>query len=619
MTDRTALRTACAGDDLANAQGVLAAFLDANPGTAAGQFAANQAKRMAARLGLPESRIAILSSFTIHPLAPHLAAAEFLAGRRLAFLSVPYEQWHGALAGPGPLDDFAPTLAILLLHLEDAAPLLARRHLAAAAELDGEVERLVEAIAEAVAAFRHRSPAPLALSTFIAAERGVERYFDRREEPSRQGRIDALNARVGAIARAHPNLYVLDYAETVADHGRNAWFDPAKGHHVGTALSAAALPHFAAEVSGFLSALERPRRKVLAVDFDDTLWGGVVGEEGADGIAVAGDYPGNAFNDFQAFLANLRASGVALAALSKNNLADAEEVFATHTRMPLGWDDFAARRIDWNDKPANLRAVAAELALGSDSMVFADNSAMECDLMRAFAPEAGVVQLDGAPSLFPRAVLAPGWFYAAALTEEDRGRAASYAAERARGSAAESTDTSGFLAALGLELTLRPPREGEIERVAQLFGKTNQFNLTTRRHSVADVLAMGAAPGTRLRIARLADRYGDYGLVGVTVTVPREPGAWEIESFLMSCRILGRGVEGALLADIDEAARAAGIRRLIGRYLPTAKNGMVARFYPDRGFEAAAGEEGAFARDLSSAPPLAFPAHTTIIKETERR
>ncbi|MDP6515418.1 MAG: HAD-IIIC family phosphatase, partial [Alphaproteobacteria bacterium] len=459
MSERQRVIDTCDGGDLVVAQQAVADFLAANDGTAATAFAANRAAEMAARLGLRENRLAILASFTIDPLEPHLALREFLAGRRLHFTTIAYEQWYGALTGSGAAATIDADVVFLLLHLEDVAPLLGRRHLAASTELDAEADRLIGAIDEAIRAFRARCTAPLVLFTFVAAERGVERYFDRRLEPSRQRRIDELNARLSELAATGTNVFVLDYAQTVTDFGRRGWFDRVKGHHVKASVAARALPALASELSDFLTALSEPRKKVVVVDLDNTLWDGIVGEDGPDGIAAAGDYPGNAFADFQAFLANLRATGVMLAVASRNNRADAEEAFRRNPDMPLKWEDFSAHRIDWADKAANLRALAEELNVGADSILFVDDSPLECDLVRTYAPEVTVVHAAGSPSEFPERVLAAGGLYAVALTDEDRRRATSYRAQRTRAALVTATDTQGFLAELGLRLTLRPPDE----------------------------------------------------------------------------------------------------------------------------------------------------------------
>ncbi len=618
MNWRDELRSCCASSDLAGAQKAAAALLEEEPGTAATVFAARQTALLAERLEMPEHRVAILSSFTADLLEPALAVSEFLAGRRLAFQSISYGQWYVALAEEGPLDEFRPDAIILLLHLEDVAPLLAHRHLSAGAELAGESDRLINALGDALGKFRERTATPIFLSTFIAAARGIERHFDRRTKPSRQGAIDSLNARIGELSAGNPGVYVFDYAGCVTDAGRSQWFDPVKAHHVGMAVAAPMLPRLAHEVSEALTALREPRRKLVAVDLDNTLWQGIVGEDGPEGIAVGGDYPGNAFSDFQAFLANLRASGVALVVVSKNNLADAEEAFQQLPNMPLKWQDFTAHRVNWLDKSLNLRDIADTLSLGTGSFVFADDSPLECDLVRSCLPEVTVIHLDGAPSLFAQKMLAVGGLHAVALTEEDRGRVESYAADRVRTELAGSSTPEEFLGSLDLTLTVRPPRDGEIERIAQLFGKTNQFNLTTKRYDVATIENLRSDPTARLLIARLRDRYGDYGLIGAAVTIGRDALTREIDSLIFSCRALGRRAEDALLGEVEKDTRAEGVRLLIGRYLPTKKNTQVAEFYPDHGYLANRCKgDGVFEKDLDNAPPLSTCGHITILRDSD--
>ena len=615
MTARDDVREYCAGDDLGLAQQAISALLHEEPGTAATEFAANQAVKLAERLVLPESRIAILSSFTIDMVEAHLRIREFLAGRCLAFTSIPYDQWYLTLKSGGELIAVNPQAVFLLLHLEDAAPLLARRHLAAAGDLADEAERLIGAIAEAIYGFRKRSAAPVVLCTFIAADRGIERYFDRRVEPSRQGAIDNLNHRLSELAREQQNVYVFDYAQSVTDFGRLNWFDRVKAHHVMAPVASRALPYLAEELSGFFGALVETRRKVLAVDLDGTFWGGIVGEDGIDGIALGGDYPGNAYHDFQAFLKNLRASGIALAVVSKNDSADAEAVFAANPGMPVQWQDFASHRVNWEDKAYNVRAVAAELNVGIDAITFADDSRFECGLMHAEAPEVRVICLDGPPSLFPEKVLSEAGIYCASLTDEDRIRADGYTAEHARrAQPSQPGKKADFLKSLGLKLLIARPRPGEIERVAQLFGKTNQFNLTTKRYTVGDVVELLDNSTAQILVAKLSDRYGDYGLIGVIVTFDKDDGGREIDSLLLSCRALGRGVEEAVLADLEDKARSAERTRLIGRYIPTPKNGLVADFYSRLGFSADVGD-GLFVRDLARTQPLPLPDHIELIEQ----
>jgi len=614
MTLRKDLRLAASASDPVHLRQAVKALLEDSPGTATTEFAAKQIAELCQRIQVPEIRLAVLSSFTIDTLEPHLRVHEFLAGRQLVFNSVPYHQWYGALSSPSELCDFAPSAIFLLLHLEDVAPILAKRHLANPSQVSQEVDQLAAAIRSAVESFRQDSGAPIVLCTFIAAERGVERFFDRREAYGRQAAIDDLNARLTLIARDYPNIYVFDYAQAVADFGRLSWFDAVKDHHVKAPVASKALPALAQEVSAFLHALVTPRSKVLAVDADNTLWGGIVGEDGVEELALGGEYPGNAFVDFQSFLSNLRGAGIALALVSKNNENDVVEVFEANPSLPLRWADFACHYVNWQDKPVNLSRVAADINVGLDTVTFADDNPFECDLVCAQRPEAAVIHLDGPARLFPRKILNQGNFYSVALTTEDKVRAEGFSAERARKEQMKSVgDKDQFLQSLQLKLSFSPPRESELERVAQLMHKTNQFNLTTKRYGVPELLDLFGDDSAELRVARLSDRYGDYGIIGVSVSKACGGEAREIDSLLLSCRVLGRDVEHALLSILETGAREAGARYLVGRYVATAKNKLVSDLYSKYGFVMSE-EEGVYQKDLKEIESLEIPSHIEIVE-----
>lgn len=608
---RDKVRDACTGDNLALAQAVVRDLIENERTTVAAIFAYRQVSQMAERLALPSRRLAILASFTIDPIVPHLGLQRFLAGERIEFGFWPYQQWYLALAQAGELDNFDPDAVLVLHHLEDTAPFLAHRHLAERQRLEEERTTFISGVDSAIRGFRARSAKPVILNTLIPARSGIERHFDRKVSPSRSAEVEKYNAGIAAITARHVSVFVFDYAALVSDHGRLNWFDTMKNHLNKTAISGSVMPALAAELSSFLSTLFSVRRKVVALDLDNTLWGGIVGEDGAHGLAVNGDYPGNSFEAFQSFLANLRASGLLLAAISKNNHEDAEEAFEKNQLMPLRWEDFSAHKINWNDKVANLKAAAAEIDVGIDSFVFADDNPIETDLVRKYLPEVDVVTLAGSPSLFVEKLLAVGGLDAVALTPEDFARAQTYTAEADRREyRGEATDISSFLSGLGLRLVLGPPTPDQIERVAQLFAKTNQFNLTTKRYDGNEVAAMLADRNTELFISELSDRFGNYGLIGVAVLRHREAET-EIDSLLLSCRALGRNVEDGLLAFLEQQARSRGAERLMGLYSPTAKNGQVADLYPRFGF-VRSDQDGRYLRNLVTSPPLPFPSNIII-------
>ena len=603
---RDRLAAACKKGDFEIAQAAVRELLAGEAKTAMTEYAFRHCDRLAEQRDMTERRIALLPSFTLQPLASHLGLRAFLHGWRAQTEFWPYDQWDRVLSEPKKLNAFEPDVVILMLHLEDVIPTLARQHLAEKDRLEKDIALFLSRLSDAIAAFRKHSAAPVVLNSIIPMSRGIERHFDRRVKPGRQEYVDGINHRLGDFARSTNGVFLFDYAAAVTETGRRAWHDPVKDHHTRTAITPVGLAALANELTQFLNALFGIRRKVVAVDLDNTLWGGIVGEDGVGGLALSGDYPGNAYHDFQAFLANLRASGTALAIISKNNPEDAREVFEANPDMPVSWDHFASRQIGWQDKAAGLKSAAKEINVSLDSFIFVDDSPVECELVRTYLPEVTVVEAAGPPSLLPGKILEAGGLDAVALTEEDLIRTDSYQSDRERRDfQVKATDVKMFLEELGQELDLRAPREDEFERVAQLCGKTNQFNLTTKRYQLSDVAAMAAAPDVLLRVGRLRDRFGDNGLILVLI-LRTGAESWEIDTFLMSCRVLGRNVEQAVLSYGEGLARNEGVKTMIGRYLLTKKNGQVADLYSRFGFEATE-EEGVFVRDLANSQPILWP------------
>jgi FkbH-like protein len=615
-TLKEAFRQACANGDYVDVRQTLDDYLPHRTGVATVEFIATQLARASDSLDLPGSKIAVLSSFTSATLEPHLRIHEFQAGFDLKFLSIPYQQWHGALTTGDELDDFQGDFLLLALHLEDVAPILAHRHLAASDQIEIESELLIAAIAESLSAFRQRSSARVIVCNFIDAERGVEKHFDRTADISKHANIENLNLKLAELTRHHADVFLFDYAQAVADFGRLNWFDIVKGHQFGTVLTTNAQFHLARELVEFIDCIRTPRAKVLVADLDNTLWGGIVGEDGPAGISYSGDFPGNAFDEFQSFLANLRASGIALALASKNNLDDVLEVFQDNTDIRLAWDDFTAARIDWNGKPENIAAIAAEINVGENALTFIDDSPFECSYVETELPDVRVINLSGPASGFRRQVLEKGRFHTAVLTHEDAGRAQGYQAERKRKSAEDvAGDTDSFLASLALSLEYGEPTQSELDRVVQLFGKTNQFNLTTKRNTRADIQRYLDDPLAGVRVAKLEDRFGHYGLIGVVVTLDDGQKNRRIDSFLLSCRALGRSVENAVLAAVDLESRGDGVSSLTGVYTATKKNAQVAEFYARNGFAATNLPEN-FVRILQDQEALPMPKHIKFISRS---
>ena len=333
--------------------------------------------------------------------------------------------------------------------------------------------------------------------------------------------------------------------------------------------------------------LQRQRgaaKKCLVVDCDNTLWGGIIGEDGLAGIALGEDFPGSAFRDFQQQLLTLRSRGVMLAICSKNNEQDVWDVFERHDGMVLKREHFVTHRINWQDKAANIESISKELNIGLDSFVFVDDSPLEIDFVRSTLPAVTCIQVPSDVARFPASFNAFRLFDRERISEEDRVRSEMMLQETWRKGLASSLSAEDFTKSLKLSIDLFEVKAEHVTRVTQLINKTNQFNLTTQRRTAAEVAKLCNTPGVKLLAWRVADRFGDYGLVGVLILL-NAANLIDIDTYLMSCRVLGRGVENAVFAAIAEYARGQNVTKLRGQYVPTQKNSLVADLYRDHGFK----------------------------------
>jgi FkbH-like protein len=324
---------------------------------------------------------------------------------------------------------------------------------------------------------------------------------------------------------------------------------------------------------------------VLVADLDNTVWGGVIGEDGMNGIKLGPEYPGAAYQQLQRAMLDLSRRGILLAVCSKNNPDDAMEALKSHPGMLLKPKDFAAIRINWTDKAQNLREIAAELNVGIDSLAFIDDNPFEREQLRKLVPEVTIIDLPDNPLSYAAAVRDCPAFERLALSSEDQQRTAMYAEQRDRAQAEQNFQSKeDFFRYLQQEAEVAPVTPATLARVAQLTQKTNQFNLTTRRYTEQQVADMAARPGWQVLSITVRDRFGDHGLVGVAITRD-EHERCEIDTFLLSCRVIGRSVETALLSHLAQMAASRHRRQLVGRFIPTKKNAPARDFYAQHGFE----------------------------------
>jgi FkbH-like protein len=385
-----------------------------------------------------------------------------------------------------------------------------------------------------------------------------------------------------------PKGFALLDLEGVQARATAPWSDDKYWHLAKQHPAAAAVPTLVDHQAALIRAHLGLSKKVLAFDLDNTLWGGVIGEDGLEGIDIGPPSAvGEAYQALQQYAKELKSRGVLLAVCSKNNEADAKLPFEKHDATVLHLDDFAVFRANWEDKPSNLRAAAEQLQLGLDSFVFVDDNPMARALVRRELPEVAVPELPNDPTKFVEAIDRRMYFETLTLSAEDRSRHRTYQENTARRESREkAASLDDFLRELEMEAEVGPVDETVLARVVQLLGKTNQFNLTTRRHGEVRVREMMVSPRYWTQYFKLRDRFGDNGLVGLTIAhqPDDEAATWEIDTWLMSCRVIGRKLEEMMLATMADAAREHGIQMLRGVYIPTAKNSMVADLFGRLGF-----------------------------------
>lgn len=560
--------------------------------------------------GLLPARVAVLASYTAQLLAPYLKVEGAARGLAIKPWFGPYGQFEQAvLDETGPLYAHEPDAIVLLMRLDDVCPELAERFLTqSAATVKEAVDALRARVESLIAGIRRRSRAAIYLSNFAAPARKSAGLADAGLELSQSDAVADANAMLGAISRKLPDVYVFDFAQVAAECGSKRWRDP-------KLLYVARVPFGVAGQIAVAGALARAMRplfiaplKCLALDLDNTIWGGILGEDGPGGIALGEDYPGNVYKAFQRYLLELKDRGILLAIASKNNEAEALDVISTHADMVLRRGDFAAVRINWEEKSSNLREIAGELNIGLDAIAFFDDNPAEGAEVMGRLPQVSVIAAPADPMGYIDAIEESGLFDRLTISTEDRRRTELYAAQQERRRADAQFETKeDFLRSLEMVATIGDINEQSLKRVAQLVTKTNQFNLTTRRHSEAEIAAM-LRTGVGLWL-RLVDRFGDNGITGVALAASEKDGVWRIDTFLLSCRIISRGAETALLARLLARIRERGATGVIGEYLPTAKNAPCANFYPSHGFKPAG--ENLWMMDLT-AQKVSEPPFITI-------
>lgn len=557
------------------------------PTTGAASFLAIRLDKLRGQLPLLHYKVAILRSFTVEPMVLLLRAAALAHGIDLAVHVGDFNAYAQEILDPeSSLYRFAPDAVILAVRTTDVAPDLWLRF----ADLSPDaartaVRRVSSSLRQWISAFRERSAASLIVHSLEQPLHPGLGVLDSQSENGQSAAILQMNRDLRQAAAAFHGVYVLDYDALMARHGREPWHDERKWLMARLPIAPNHLLHMALEWMRFILPLTGKSAKALVVDLDNTLWSGIIGEDGMNGIKLGAEYPGAAYQALQRTMLDLARRGILLAICSKNNLDDAMEVLENHPGMLVRPKHFAALRINWTDKAQNLREIAQELNIGIDSLAFLDDNPFEREQVRVALPEVTVIDLPQNPLEYATVVRDCPVFERLTLSPEDQQRTAMYAEQRQRADSEQTFQSKeDFFRFLEQEAELDPVSDLTLARVAQLTQKTNQFNLTTRRYTEQQIAEMAARPGWHIFSIRVKDRFGDHGLVGVAIAHDQGEQC-EVDTFLLSCRVIGRTVETALLAHLAKSAAERGCKRLAGWFLPTKKNAPARDFYKQHGFQ----------------------------------
>ena len=533
--------------------------------------------------GLVQKRVAILSGSTVGEIKNILELFLLNAGIQPTFYVGDHARFYedGMIEPSRSLAGFAPDVIYMhtCVHNLENLPRQTDTPEEAERKFQSETQRWQQ-LWRALQRFE----CPVIQNTFELPDVRVMGHLDAVDVHGRVRFVNLMNNMVSSWAAQTPNFYLHDLCWLSASVGLEKWCSPSAWYAYQYAQAVECIPLLCHSVANIMKSLFGKNKKGLVLDLDNTLWGGVIGDDGAEGVALGGESPpGRAFSAFQEYLKELSGMGVLLNVASKNEDSAARSGFARPDSV-LHDEDFVCFKANWDPKPHNIASIAKEINLLPDSLVFVDDNPAERALVRQELPEVAAPEMT-APETYMRTLDRGGWFEPVSVSDDDRKRTGMYRQNRQRAEAqSAAADYDSYLRGLEMRCTFGAFDAPHIERITQLINKTNQFNLTTRRYTAAETAACAADPACLTLYGRLADTFGDNGIV--TAVIGHFAGSTlTVDLWVMSCRVFQRGLEYAVFDRICDICRARGTWDIRGIFRPTAKNRPAAGFYDSLGFE----------------------------------
>lgn len=533
-------------------------------------------------------RIAVMSSFTTNGIEEILRVK--CAENNIGCITYfgPYNQYNQEILNQGSnLYKFKPSVTFLIL---DTRSILGNIFYSPYSVSDVErknfVNHKIEELDSVIRTFTDNSDSKLVITNFNIPVYSPYGIIESKTEYGFHEMVRELNSKLSEITKKYQSVYVYDFDRFVNRHGDDNVFDYRQYYFGDIKIALRYLPFFIYDLMGYIKAITGTSKKCIVLDLDNTLWGGIIGEDGFDGLKLGPTPPGNAYVEFQRYLLSLWQRGILLAINSKNNPDDAMQVIRDHPYMVLRESNFSSMSINWEDKVNNMKKIAQELNLGLDSFVYFDDDPVNRANVNMRLPEVLTVDIPKDPSQFVSILTQMNDFNVLKITEEDLTRGQMYLQQKKRIELEKNaTNLDDFLKQLDIKIKIKKADQFTIPRISQLTIKTNQFNLTTKRYQEEDIHKFSQNDSVLIGCAQIEDKFGDNGLTGVFIIKKESPLEWEIDTFLLSCRVMGRGVENGMLGYLLQKAKNEGVKKIKGIYIPTKKNKPCEGFLSCYGFK----------------------------------
>lgn len=532
-------------------------------------------------------KIALLSSFTINGLSESLTVK--CSKNQISCISyvAGYNQYNQEILDKkSGLYDFSPDITFLILDTRSIfGDLFHFPYSITKSERENFIDKKILELSNLIKKFTETTSSKLVITNLGLPNYSPHGIAEMNTSYSFHDAIIDFNKKLKETVINSNSVYVFDFFKFVIQHGEKNVFNFQNYLFGDIKIALDYIPYLATEFMPYIISLLGLTKKCIVLDLDNTIWGGIIGEDGFDGIRLGPQPPGNAFVEFQKYLKALSQRGIILAINSKNNFNDAIHVIREHPHMVLKEDDFACMKINWNDKASNMNEIAKELNIGLDSFVFFDDDPVNRELIKKIMPEITTPDLPHDPSLYSEVIQSLHDFSVFQITDEDTKRGKMYLEQKKRNESQNiSLDLTDFLKTLNLKINVKKSNSFTIPRISQLTMKTNQFNLSTKRYQEEDIEKFSKDNKMLIGCAEISDKFGDNGITGVFLVEKINSDEWFLDTFLLSCRVMGRQVEKAILYYIINEAKKNNVKKLKAKFIPTAKNQPVENFLPDSGF-----------------------------------